>query len=95
MYATPPETCVLGAVTGVGFKSIAPILSSQSVFEVGTKSAFSLCFIDLLCHAVYAVSQKIAPVLNILLHVKMFADLSSFFYLDQGRCSCPGASCRV
>ena len=36
MYATPPESCVLEAVTGVGCKSIAPILSSQSVFEVGT-----------------------------------------------------------
>ena len=42
-------SCALGAVTGVGFKLIAPKLSSQAVFEVGTKFAFSLCFIDLLC----------------------------------------------
>ena len=56
MYDIPPESCALGAVTGVG------ILSSQSVFEVGTKLAFSMCFIDLLCYAVYAVSRTIAPV---------------------------------
>ena len=62
MYDIPPESCALGAVTGVGFKLIYPILSSQSVFEVGTKLAFSMCFIDLLCYAVYAVSRKIAPV---------------------------------
>ena len=37
MYDTLPESCVLGAVTGVGFKLIALVLSSQSVFEVGTK----------------------------------------------------------
>ena len=45
MYATPPESCVVGAVTGVGFKSIAPIISLQSVFEVGTKFTFSTSLI--------------------------------------------------
>ena len=45
MYATPPESRVVGAVTGVGFKSIAPIISLQSVFEVGTKFTFSLSLI--------------------------------------------------
>ena len=44
MYDTLPESCVLGAVTGVGFKLIASVLSSQSAFEVGTKFAFSLSF---------------------------------------------------
>ena len=44
MYDTLPESCVLGAVTGVGFKLIASQLSSQSAFEVSTKFAFSLPF---------------------------------------------------
>ena len=44
MYDTPLKSCVLGAVTGVGFKLIASVLSSQSAFEVGTKFAFSLSF---------------------------------------------------
>ena len=44
MYATPPESCVLGAVTGVGFKLIASVLSSLSAFEVGLKFAFALGF---------------------------------------------------
>ena len=41
MYDTLPESCVLGAVTGVGFKLIASVLSSPSAFDVGTKFALS------------------------------------------------------
>ena len=44
MYDARPESCVLGTATGVGFKLIASVLSSQSAFEVGTKFAFSLSF---------------------------------------------------
>ena len=38
-------------------------------------------------------SFKIAPVLNMFFLQKIFVDWSSFFYFDQGRRSCPRASC--
>lgn len=41
---TLPKSRVLGVVNGVSFKLIAFVLGSQSVFEVGTKSGFFLCF---------------------------------------------------
>ena len=61
------------------------------VWKGERKSAFRAENAKLCTHSVF--SRKVAPVLNIILHVKMFADLSCFFYLDQGRHSCPGASC--
>ena len=69
MYNIPPESCALGAVTGIGYKLIAPILSSKPVFGVETKFAFFPCFIDLLCYAVY---RKMAPVKNIFFHIEYF-----------------------
>ena len=62
MYDTPPESCVLGAFNGVGFKLIASVL-----FEVGTKFALSLFFLQL-C---YAVSWKTAPVQNMFVTLEM------------------------
>ena len=41
MYDTPTESCVHGAVTGVGLNLISSVFSPQSAFEFGTKFAFS------------------------------------------------------
>ena len=59
------------------------------------KSGFLVAVFTALCtHC--AVWQKIVPVLNIILRVKIIVHfLSCILHFDKGRRSCPGASCKV
>ena len=92
VYDTPPESCVLGAVAGVGFKLIASQLSSQSAFEI-TKFAFSLPF-SVLPSIVYMQFPIILlQFKKCFSHSKVSFYLSHFPYFAPGKHSCPDASC--
>ena len=67
-------------------------MSSRKCFVAKEKWLLGGCFHRFCTHC--AVWQKIVPVLNIILRVKMIVHfLPCILHFDKGRRSCPGASC--
>ena len=73
---------------------IASVLNSQSEFEAGTKSAFSLHFSVLPSIVLYCFLENCSSLKKCFSHSKMLI-LCCFLYFDPCSRSCPGASCSL